>query len=78
VATTAYVTPIETDSTVATQVMPEAEPSGANLGIGSSLSGTITSSPAYSDWAIVQLDVSNLTPAGAVNQKTITWQYDEQ
>ena len=70
--------PIETDSTVATQAMPESEPSGPNLGISGSLGGSITSSPAYSDWGVLQLDVSNLTPAGSVNQKTITFQYDEQ
>ena len=70
--------PIETDSTVATQVMPEAEPGGPNLGIGDSLGGQITSAPNYSDWGVLQLDVSNLTPAGSVNQKTLTFQWDEQ
>jgi hypothetical protein len=70
--------PIEADSSVAGQVMPEAEPSGPNLGIGGSLGGQITSAPAYSDWGVLQLDVSNLTPAGSVNQKTLTFQWDEQ
>jgi len=70
--------PIETNSTVATQVMPETEPSGPNLGIGGSLGGEISSAPAYSDWGVLQLDVTASTPAGAVNQKTITFQYDEQ
>jgi hypothetical protein len=70
--------PIETDSTVATEAMPEAEPSGANLGISGSLSGQITSAPAYSDWAVLQLDVTENTPAGSVNQKTLTFQWDEQ
>jgi hypothetical protein len=70
--------PVETNSPDADQVMPESEPSGANLGIGGALGGQITSSPAYSDWCVLQLDVSNLTPAGSVNQKTLTFQYDEQ
>ena len=70
--------PIDTDSADAGQAMPEAEPSGPNLGIGGSLGGQITAAPAYSDWAVLQLDVSNLTPAGSVNQKTLTFQYDEQ
>ncbi len=70
--------PIDTDSSIAGQVMPEAEPSGPNLGIGGSLGGQITAVPAYSDWGVVQMDVTNLTPAGSVNQKTITFQYDEQ
>lgn len=73
-----YAAPIETDSTVADQAMPETEPSGPNLGIGGSLSGQITSVPAYTDWGVFQLDVTELTPAGAVNQKTITFQWDEQ
>jgi hypothetical protein len=70
--------PIETNSTVAGQVMPEAEPSGPNLGIAGALGGQITSAPAYSDWGVLQLDVSNLTPAGSVNQKTLLFQWDEQ
>ena len=70
--------PVATDSAVATQAMPEAEPGGANMGIGGSLGGTIGSAPAYSDWIVLQLDVSDLTPAGALNQKTFTFQWDEQ
>lgn len=70
-------TPVNTDSAVATQVMPESEPAGANLGIGGSLAGAITVVPAYSDWAVVQLDVTASTPAGALNQKTFTIQWDE-
>jgi hypothetical protein len=69
--------PVETDSAAADQAMPESEPSGPNLGIGGSLSGQIVTAPAYSDWAVIQLDVTASTPAGAVNQKTITFQYDE-
>ena len=73
----AYATPIETDSIVATEAMLESEPSGPNLGIGGLLSGAITVAPAYSDYCVLQLDVTENTPAGAVNQKTITFQYDE-
>jgi hypothetical protein len=70
--------PIQTNSTIADQVMPEAMPGGSNLGIAGLLAGGITAAPGYSDYAVLQLDVSNLTPAGNVNQKTITFQYDEQ
>lgn len=70
--------PVDTDSPDADQVMPEAEPGGPNLGISGSLGGQITASPNYSDWAVLQLDVTNLTPAGSLNQKTITFQWDEQ
>lgn len=69
---------VDTDSSVATQVMPETEPSGANIGIAGTLAGQMTSAPAYSDYLVIQLDVSALTPAGAVNQKTLTFQWDEQ
>lgn len=70
--------PVDTDSVDATEPMPEAEPAGPNVGIGGSLAGTITVVPEYSDWIVLQLDVSALTPAGSLNQKTITFQYDEQ
>ena len=70
--------PVDTDSADADQVMPETEPSGANLGISASLTGQITTALAYSDWLVLQLDVTAATPAGAVNQKTLTFQWDEQ
>jgi len=70
--------PVETDSPDADQVMLEAEPGGANVGIGGSLSGQIVAAPNYSDWMVFQLDVSASTPAGALNQKTFTFQWDEQ
>jgi hypothetical protein len=74
----AYTTPIQTDSSVAGLAMPESIPGGPNLGIGGLLSGGITAAPGYSDYAVLQLDVTASTPAGNVNQKTITFQYDEQ
>ena len=70
--------PVNTDSAVATQTMPEAEPSGPNAGIGGTLAGTITAAPNYSDWMVFQLNVTASTPAGALNQKTFSVQYDEQ
>lgn len=70
--------PVETDSSVADQSMPTAEPSGPNLGISGSLGGQITATPVYSDWCVIQLDVTEDTPAGSLNQKTITFQWDEQ
>lgn len=70
--------PVETDSSVANQPMPTAEPSGANLGIAGSLGGQITTVPTYTDWCVLQLDVTENTPAGSLNQKTIVFQWDEQ
>jgi hypothetical protein len=72
-----YADPVQSDSSVATEAMPTTEPTGANLGIGGSLLGVITSAPASSDYAVLQMDVTELTPAGPVNQKTITFQWDE-
>ncbi len=70
--------PVDTDSSVATVVCPESEPSGSNVGISGALSNAITSTPAYSDWIVLQLDVTESSPAGAVNTKTLTFQWDEQ
>lgn len=71
--------PIDSDSADATQVMPIVEPSGPNVGIGGSLGGVITTaSPTYSDFIVIQLDVTASTPAGSLNTKTFTFQWDEQ
>jgi hypothetical protein len=70
--------PVMTDSPYAVLAMPQLEPSGANIGIAGSLSGQITAVPAYTDYAIIQMDVSAATPAGAVNTKVLTFQWDEQ
>lgn len=71
-----YTTPTETTSIVATEVMPETEPGGANLGIGGSLAGNL-GAPGDSDYLIVQLQTTGATPPGSVNQKSFTFQYDE-
>lgn len=69
-----YAQPIKTNSTVATQTMPTSEPSGANLGIGGSLSGELTAI-GKSDYLIHQIQ----TDAGDVegSTSTISYQYDE-
>lgn len=72
----AYVQPTETTSVKATQVMPATEPSGANLGIGGSLGGSL-SAPGDSDYLVTQLQTTGATPAGDVNQKQFTYQWDE-
>lgn len=70
--------PVDTDSTEADQTMPTSEPSGPNAGIGGSLAGTITVATSYSDWIVIQLDVTASTPAGSLNTKVFTFQWDEQ
>ncbi len=69
-----YATPVSTTSTVATQTMPTSTPSGANLGIGGSLSGSLTA-PGYSDYLVHQIQ----TDAGDTSGSTSTqnYQYDE-
>ena len=69
--------PIDTDSADAINAMPEAEPGGANLGIGGVLNGIIDTPPAYSDYMVLQLNVLADSPPGNVNQKTLTAQWDE-
>jgi hypothetical protein len=71
-----YTTPTQTTSIVATQPMPETEPSGPNLGIGGSLSGQLTGA-GDSDYLVTQLQTTVSTPAGDVNQKQFTYQWDE-
>ena len=71
-----YTSPTATTSTVATTVMPTADPAAANLGIAGSLSGNL-SAAGYSDYWVSQLQTTGSTPAGDVNQKTFTIQYDE-
>lgn len=75
-----YAQPSATDRSATydyTQTMPVVEPSGeltGNLGIGGSLSGTITST-GYSDYMIMQIQTNVATTSG----KTVTmyYQYDE-
>jgi len=71
-----YSTPTNNDSTVATVAMPTSDPGSANLGIAGSLSGSLTST-GYTDFWVLQMDTGSNTPAGDVNQKEFTIQYDE-
>jgi len=72
-----YSQPTQNTSTVATNDMPTSEPSSANLGIGGSLTGSLTSE-GYSDYWVSQLQTTTSTPPGDVNTKTFTIKYDEQ
>jgi hypothetical protein len=71
-----YTTPTQSTSSVATQTLPTTEPSGANLGIGGSLSGSL-SSPGDSDYCVMQLQTTGSTPVGDGNQKVLRFQWDE-
>lgn len=69
-----YATPTASASSVATQAMPSSEPSGANLGIGGSLSGSLTTTGS-SDYLVHQLQTDAGDTAG--NTTTMNYQYRE-
>lgn len=69
-----YATPTASTSTPATQTMPTSEPSGANLGVGGSLSGQLTAA-GYSDYLVHQIQTNAGDTAGATT--TMNYQYDE-
>ena len=69
-----YAQPIATDSSVATQTMPTADPAAANLGIAGSLTGQITST-GYSDYLIHQVQTDAGDTTGSTS--TLNYQYDE-
>ena len=70
-----YSTPSATISGVATQHMPTSSPGSANLGIGGSLTGTLTS-PGYSDFLVHQIQTATSALSGSTT--TINYQYDEE
>ena len=69
-----YATPVATTSTVATQTMPTSTPASANLGIGGSLTGTLTA-VGYSDYLVHQIQTNAADTAGSTS--TMNYQYDE-
>lgn len=75
-ATTTYATPTNAASAIATIAMPAADPAAANLGIGGSLTGSLTSAGS-SDFLIIQASIESSATPGAVTTKTFTLQYDE-
>ena len=69
-----YADPVKTASTITTQTMPTAEPSGANLGIGGSLTGALTAA-GKSDYLIHQIATGASDTEGSTS--TLNLQYDE-
>lgn len=70
----AYATPTDAASSVATQAMPTSEPTGANVGIGGSLSGSLTATGS-SDYVVHQIQTTGSATAGSTS--TMNYQYDE-
>lgn len=69
-----YATPVATASAVATQTMPSSDPAAANLGIGGSLTGSLTATGS-SDYLVHQIQTTGSATAGATC--TMNYQYDE-
>ena len=69
-----FTTPTVSASTPATQTMPTSVPSGANLGIGGSLTGSL-SAPGQSDHLVHQIQTNAADVAGSTS--TLNYQYDE-
>lgn len=69
-----YAQPTDSTSTVATQAMPTGSPSGANLGIGGSLSGSFTTT-GESDYLIHQIQTDASDTAGSTS--TLKFSYRE-
>lgn len=70
-----YTTPVKTDSTIATTQVPTEDPGTANVSIGGSLSGSLTS-PGYSDYIVLQLDVASTAASGDTSLCVFSLQYD--
>ena len=69
-----FATPVATDSSQATETMPTSEPSGANLGIGGSLTGELLTTGS-SDYLVHQIQTDAGDVAGSTS--TMNFQYDE-
>ena len=72
-----YSTPILTQTAAANrQTMPSSDPGAANLGIGGSLTGSLTGA-GYSDYLVHQIYVDTATTSGPASALTMYFQYDE-
>lgn len=69
-----YAQPVKTAISNVDNAMPTSEPSTANLGIGTSLSGNLTST-GYSDYLVHQIVTDGGDVAGSTS--TLNYQYDE-
>lgn len=69
-----YATPVSTAVSGADQTMPSSSPASANLGIGGSLSGSLTAA-GYSDYLIHQLVINAGSTTGTTT--TLSVSYDE-
>ena len=75
--TTTFETPTNSQSSVATTTMPTSEPDNANITIGGSLSGSITTSEETTDFIVTQANFDQNTSAGESDTKTFTLSWTE-
>jgi hypothetical protein len=78
--TASYVAPTTNADAQAANAMPSADPGAANIGVGGSLTNSVTTSASpnnMSDFIVVQASITAAASAGPVQQKTFTLQYDE-
>jgi len=73
---TGYTQPVATKSSSAVGSVPTSDPGTANVSIHGSLTGSLIAIGS-TDFVVLQLETTASTPAGAVNQKTFTLNYDE-
>lgn len=73
---TDYVAPTTEVSTIASVAVPTSDPGAANVSIGGTTSGSLVAT-GYSDYIVLQASILSSAPAGAVPEKTFTFQYDE-
>lgn len=69
-----YATPVTTTSTVATATIATSDPAAANIGIASSLTGTLTSA-GYSDYCVLQIQTNASDTSG--DTIVLRFQWDE-
>lgn len=74
--TNTYVTPTNSADAQAANGMPEADPGAANIGIGGSLTGSLTAE-GDSDFIVIQASITSAASAGATQTKQFRLQYDE-
>lgn len=66
----------ETVSGSAVGSVPTSDPGTANVSVGGALTGSLEAIGS-TDFIVMQLQTTTSSPAGAVNQKTFTLQFDE-
>jgi len=74
--TEVYVTPVKTESVIATTAIPTADPGTANVSIGGNLAGSLDAA-GYSDYIVLQLQTTGATDSGDTEGFVSIVQYNE-